>query len=94
MKDPKRKSMNRLALQGIDIDDMEFVETFGLATNVAYTPKINQVMLDNMKQLNYQENLITMPERQAKLEANKRYSEAKKQINNLYKLKKMKVRIV
>ena len=47
------KSYNYLALRGAGVDDMEFVEQFGLDPAVAYTPKINDVMLD----ITYQQNL-------------------------------------
>ena len=40
------KSYNQLALRGSGVDDMEYVETFNLPKDVAYTPKINEVMLD------------------------------------------------
>lgn len=40
------KNYNYLALRGAGVDDMEFVEQFGLDPSVAYTPKINEVMLD------------------------------------------------
>ena len=41
-----RKSFNYLALRGAGVDDMEFVEQFGLDASVAYTDKINEAMLD------------------------------------------------
>ena len=41
-----RKSYNYLALRGAGVDDMEFVEQFKLDPAVAYTPQINDVMLD------------------------------------------------
>ena len=40
------KSFNYLALRGAGVDDMEYVEQFGLDPSVAYTNKINEVMLD------------------------------------------------
>ena len=40
------KSYNYLALRGAGVDDMEFVEQFGLDPAVAYTPRINEVMLE------------------------------------------------
>ena len=46
------KSYNYLALRGNGVDDMEFVDTFGLDPNIAYTPKINDAMLDMVMQQN------------------------------------------
>ena len=40
------RNYNYLALNGTGVDDMEFVDTFGLDPNVAYTPAINDAMLD------------------------------------------------
>lgn len=47
------KSYNYLALRGAGVDDMEFVENFGLDKSLAYTPKINDAMLD----ITYQQNI-------------------------------------
>ena len=47
------KSYNYLALRGAGVDDMEFVEQFGLDPEIAYTPKINDAMLD----ITYQQNI-------------------------------------
>ena len=56
------KSYNYLALRGAGVDDMEFVEQFNLDPNVAYTPKINDAMLD----ITYNQNLEAgVPEDQA-----------------------------
>ena len=41
-----KKSYNVLALRGAGVDDMEYVEQFGLDPSVAYTPKINDIMLE------------------------------------------------
>ncbi len=41
-----RKSYNYLALRGAGVDDMEFVEQFQLDPSLAYTPEINDVMLE------------------------------------------------
>ena len=48
-----RKNYNILALRGANVDDMEYVETFGLDPKVAYTPALNQAMLKAM----YDENV-------------------------------------
>lgn len=47
------KNFNYLALRGAPVDDMEFVEQFGLSPDVAYTDKINDAMLD----LTYDQNI-------------------------------------
>ena len=45
------RNYNYLALRGSGVDDMEFVDTFSLDPNLAYTPGINDAMLDlTMKQ--------------------------------------------
>ena len=40
-----KKSYNYLALRGASVDDMEYVETFGLSPESAYSNKINEDML-------------------------------------------------
>jgi hypothetical protein len=47
-----KKNYNRLALQGVEIDDMEFVEEFNLNPDLAYTPKLNDVLLETMYRKN------------------------------------------
>ena len=47
-----RKNYNYLALRGAPVDDMEFVEELSLDPSVAYTPRINEVMLDQTMQDN------------------------------------------
>lgn len=46
------KSYNYLALRGAQVDDMEFVEQFGLDPSLAYTPKLNDAMLNQSMQDN------------------------------------------
>ena len=48
-----RKNYNPNALRGVDIDDMEFVDTLRLDPNVAYTPAI----LDSLLDLTMQQNI-------------------------------------
>ena len=48
----EKKSYNHLALRGAPVDDMEFVEQFGLDPELAYTPKLNEVLMDRMEQDN------------------------------------------
>jgi hypothetical protein len=40
-----KKSYNYLALRGAPVDDMEYVEQFGLSPDSAYSNKINEDML-------------------------------------------------
>lgn len=49
------RNYNYLALRGAGVDDMEFVEQFGLDPNLAYTPGINDAMLN----LTYDQNLAS-----------------------------------
>lgn len=48
-----KTNYNIMALRGATIDDMEYVETFGLDTELAYTPALNDAMLD----VAYQQNI-------------------------------------
>ena len=48
-----RKNYNILALRGANVDDMEYVETFELDPEVAYTPALNDAMLKRM----FEENI-------------------------------------
>ena len=42
-----KKSYNYLALRGAPVDDMEYVDTFGLPPESAYSNKINENMLQH-----------------------------------------------
>ena len=78
------KSYNRLALQGLDFDDMEFVQQFKLDPAVAYTPKINDVMLDDVYNKNIRSFMADgMSENDAKREAGRLRAKAKAEINAL-----------
>lgn len=60
---PEHKNYNLRALQGADIDDMEYVDNFKLDPGVAYTPAINDAMIDMV----YQQNIESgVPEHKAK----------------------------
>ena len=48
----EKKSYNHLALRGAPVDDMEFVEKFGLDPEIAYTNELNMVMLNRLEQDN------------------------------------------
>jgi len=59
----EKKNYNIMALRGASIDDMEYVETFGLDPSLAYTPALN----DEMLEVAYQENISNgMDESEAK----------------------------
>jgi len=47
-----QKNYNRLAMQGVQIDDLEFCKQFNLDPSLAYTPKVNIAMLDLMYEQN------------------------------------------
>ena len=54
----EKKSYNYLALRGAPVDDMEFIEQFGFPEEIAYTPKLNEAMLD----MNEKQNIQTLQE--------------------------------
>ena len=66
---PKSKSYNYLALRGTGVDDMEFVDTFGLDPNIAYTPAINDAMLDITMKQNIEAGISESKAKQNRAEA-------------------------
>jgi hypothetical protein len=50
----EKRNYNMEALRGLDVDDKDYVETFGLPMYVAYTPKLNDVLLDKVHKENVQ----------------------------------------
>lgn len=48
-----KKNYNIMALRGAALDDMEYIETFGLDPALAYTPELNEAML----QVAYDQNI-------------------------------------
>jgi len=80
------KNYNRLALQGIDIDDMEFVKQFGLDPKAAYTPRINEIMLNRMYEKNTKGFMeLGDSESKAKTKAGRLRAQAKQEIELLLK---------
>ena len=79
------KSYNYLALRGANVDDMEFVDQFGLDPTVAYTNKINEVMLDRVEQDNIEHyvNTDNMDKKDAEAKAKQNKMSALKDINML-----------
>jgi len=80
----KSTNFNVLALQGADIDDMEYIEQFNLDPKLAYTPGINDAMLDSVRA----ENLEFFrsegnTEKEALRKANEYHSSAKASIKRL-----------
>lgn len=81
-----RKSYNVLALRGMGVDDMDYVEEFGLDPSVAYTPKINDVMLERT----FKENMTFyiedgMPEPEARTKAMNERNAAERNIKSMMK---------
>lgn len=76
------KSFNYLALRGAPVDDMEFVEQFGLDPALAYTDKINDAML----QMTYDQNLASGMEEDV---AKRNMMNARKDLNEMLAKKGM-----
>ena len=53
-----RLNYNLSALRGLDINDMDYVETFNMPHRLAHTPAINEFMLDRT----YEDNVSTFIE--------------------------------
>ena len=84
----KNTNFNVLALQGADTDDMEYIEQFKLNPDLAYTPGINDAMLDSVRQENLEFfRSEGMPEKEALSKANEYHSTAKASIKQLLKRK-------
>jgi len=89
-----KSNWNRLALQGIEIDDMDFVREFNLDPSIAYTPKINPELIRAMRDRNLSEGRRQgMPEDKVRYIANKNAKTVIAQINHLYKFLGLKERI-
>jgi len=43
-----RKNYNFMALKGIEIDDSEYVDEYGIPPELAYTPELNYWMLNHV----------------------------------------------
>jgi len=85
-KQKKKKSYNRLALQGFDFDDMDFVMQYNLDPSIAYTPKINIEMMNAIYNKNVDNFLKEgMPLSKAKTEAGRIRSNIKNEIKQLMK---------
>jgi len=79
-----KRNYNRLALQGLQIDDMEFVEQFGLDPDVAYTPQINTEMSNLMYRKNIEQMVDNgMNESQARSVAGRRRKQVNEDIKKL-----------
>ena len=78
-----KKNYNVLALRGAGVDDMEYVEHFKLDPSVAYTPKLNEIMLDMTEQQNYEHYLKDMDEKEAKTMARNERVSAERDIRKL-----------
>ena len=82
----KQRSYNRLALRGADVDDMEYVETFGLDPSVAYSKKINEALLDSSEQdnINHLRDKKGYNESDARSEAKTKRTVAERALKELY----------
>ena len=81
-----KKSYNVDALRGGDYDDMEYVERFNLDPSVAYTPKINDAMLNLIERENTEHYISKgMPEAEAKAMARNKRMSAERDIKQLMK---------
>lgn len=79
-----KKSFNVIALRGGRMDDMEYIEEFGLDPELAYTPEINYAMLDVVHKENYDfYREEGMSEKEAKKKADHNRSMAKSGIQKL-----------
>lgn len=78
------KNFNRLALQGVDIDDNEFIKEFNLNPNLAGKPEINDAILNVMYEKNIK-NYVNdgIPIGEAKSKAGRLRAEAKREIQAL-----------
>ena len=84
------KSYNVQALQGLPVDDMEVVEFNSLPREVAYTPKINDAMLDMVHKENFEFYMEEgMDEKEAKAKADMNKMNAMKDIKVLMAKKGM-----
>ena len=84
------KSYNHLALRGAPVDDMEFVERFNLDPAVAYTPKINDAMLDLVHKENMEHFMETgMSEKESQMKADANKMDAMKGIREMLAKKGM-----
>jgi len=84
MKVNTKKNYNKLALQGLDFDDMEFVKQYNLDPSLAYTPKLNFAVLEVVYNKNV-DNFINegMDRKQAQVEAGRLRKQAKDGIKKL-----------
>jgi len=82
---PKEKTnYNKEALQGIEIDDMEYVKHFKLNPNLAYTPQLNDAILNKVFKQNvdgFRQNGDSL--NVAKTKAGRLRSDAKASIDSL-----------
>ena len=78
------KNYNLLALKGNNVDDMEFVEMYNLDPAVAYTPQINDVMIDTVYQLNLNDPNPNLPVDEARKKAIVTRDKMRHEVKRLY----------
>jgi len=76
-----KKNYNHLSLKGIEIDDMEFVKHFNLPPNLAYTPELNEAILQKVY-TDYVKSFMKIGEKEnaAKMKAGRLRAEARAEI--------------
>jgi hypothetical protein len=78
------KNYNRMALQGFKIDDMEFVKEYELDPALAYTPAINDALLNIMYNKNVKGLIESgVKEGKAKADAGRMRAAIKKDIEKI-----------
>ena len=69
----KNKNYNFMALQGIEIDDADYVDEYGVPPELAYTPELNYFLLNRVYEENIQDFMeeynMSQPEAQKKAAA-------------------------
>jgi gamma-glutamylcysteine synthetase len=81
-----KKNFNILSLKGLDFDDMEFIKQFNLNANLAYTPELNEAILERA----YSDNVKSLidageKENNAKMKAGRERAVARREIEALLK---------
>jgi len=75
----EKQNHNLLALKGMDVDDMDFVQEYNLPVEVAYTKDIHEAMIDSVFKKNIEDGIM-MGHTQA--EATKIAEEQRKKIRS------------
>jgi len=80
-----KRNYNMEALRGLDVDDNDYVETFALPSYVAYTPQLNDVLIDRVHKENMEHWLEQGDsENDAKRKADESRKGAQEMLRKLY----------